>query len=164
MQDSDHLELENPTDLDDLKNTLHSIGDPTTDMDVDGLDDDDLEDGINEEELISDLPQELTQSYGTGVYDMPGYSAGGRTMRDRQSRYTEAEPYDLLLYVANWPAARTRHWRTLLQARAIENLCYVAGVNRIGRDGNNLDYDGHSAVATPQGEELLQAGTVAGVH
>ena len=80
------------------------------------------------------------------------------------SRYTAAEPYDLLVYVANWPAARTSHWRTLLQARAIENLCYVAGVNRIGRDGNNLDYDGHSAVATPQGDELIQAGTAPGIH
>ncbi len=80
------------------------------------------------------------------------------------SRYTAAEPYDLLLYVANWPAARHQHWRTLLQARAIENLAYVAGVNRIGRDGNNLDYNGHSAVVTPLGEELLQAGTISGVH
>lgn len=80
------------------------------------------------------------------------------------SRYTDSEPYDLLLYVANWPAARTSHWRTLLQARAIENLCYVAGVNRIGNDGNNLDYNGHSAVVTPQGHELLQAGSAGGVH
>lgn len=80
------------------------------------------------------------------------------------SRHTAAEPYDLLLYVANWPAARHLHWRTLLQARAIENLCYVAGVNRIGRDGNDLDYNGHSAVVSPLGEEVMQAGTVAGVH
>ena len=70
----------------------------------------------------------------------------------------------MLLYVANWPASRTSHWRTLLQARAIENQCYVIGVNRIGRDGNDLDYDGHSAVVNPQGEEALQAGTAAGVH
>lgn len=78
-------------------------------------------------------------------------------------RYTEAEPYDLLLVVANWPAARNQHWRTLLQARAIENLAYVAGVNRIGRDGNELDYLGHSAVVDPHGNEVLQAGTGAGV-
>jgi omega-amidase len=80
------------------------------------------------------------------------------------SRYTQAEPYDLLIYVANWPAPRNQHWRTLLQARAIENLAYVAGVNRIGRDGNNLDYVGHSAVVDPQGKEVLQAGAVAGVY
>jgi len=54
--------------------------------------------------------------------------------------------YDLLLYVANWSAARTHPWKTLLRARAIENLCYVAGLNRIGDDGNGLHYAGDSAV------------------
>ncbi len=78
-------------------------------------------------------------------------------------RYTKDEPYDLLLCVANWPAARNQHWRTLLQARAIENLAYVAGVNRIGIDGNSLDYLGHSAVVSPTGVETLQAGAEAGV-
>jgi omega-amidase len=80
------------------------------------------------------------------------------------SRYTQAEPYDLLVYVANWPAPRNHHWRALLQARAIENLAYVAGVNRIGRDGNNLDYAGHSAVVDPHGVEVVQAGAVGGVY
>ena len=51
-----------------------------------------------------------------------------------------------------------------MQARAIENLAYVAGVNRIGRDGNNLDYVGHSAVVDPHGNEVVQAGAVAGVY
>ena len=54
--------------------------------------------------------------------------------------------YDLLLYVANWPAARAYPWKTLLRARAIENLCYVAGLNRVGSDGNGLHYAGDSAV------------------
>jgi predicted amidohydrolase len=54
--------------------------------------------------------------------------------------------YDLALYVANWPAARAYPWKTLLRARAIENLCYVVGVNRVGTDGNGLDYSGDSAV------------------
>ena len=54
--------------------------------------------------------------------------------------------YDLLLYVANWPSARAYPWKTLLRARAIENLCYVAGLNRVGTDGNNLHYAGDSAV------------------
>ena len=79
-------------------------------------------------------------------------------------RYTQTEPYDLLLCVANWPAERNQHWRTLLQARAIENLAYVAGVNRIGVDGNNLEYLGHSAVVSPKGVELLQAAAAAGVY
>ena len=54
--------------------------------------------------------------------------------------------YDLLLYVANWPAARAWPWKTLLRARAIENLCFVAGLNRVGDDGNGLHYAGDSAV------------------
>ena len=54
--------------------------------------------------------------------------------------------YDLLLYVANWPSARAYPWKTLLRARAIENLCYVAGLNRVGEDGNGLHYSGDSAV------------------
>lgn len=54
--------------------------------------------------------------------------------------------YDLLIFVANWPAVRAYPWKTLLRARAIENLAYVAGVNRVGRDGNDIDYAGDSAV------------------
>ncbi len=73
-------------------------------------------------------------------------------------RHTAADPYDLLLFVANWPSARNQHWRTLLQARAIENLSYVAGVNRIGQDGRGVDYQGHSAVVDFSGREILQAG------
>jgi omega-amidase len=72
-------------------------------------------------------------------------------------RNTMAEPWDLMLVVANWPAPRAAHWRTLLQARAIENQGFVAGVNRIGRDGNGLDYAGGSVVVDPLGNELLQA-------
>lgn len=62
--------------------------------------------------------------------------------------------YDLLIYVANWPAARNIAWKTLLRARAIENISYVAGVNRIGTDGNNLPYSGDSAVIGPVGEYI----------
>lgn len=62
--------------------------------------------------------------------------------------------FDLLVYVANWPAARVQAWDALLKARAVENLCYAAGVNRVGRDGNNIEYNGHSAVYGPRGETL----------
>ncbi len=54
--------------------------------------------------------------------------------------------FDLQIYVANWPSARAYPWKTLLRARAIENLCYVVGVNRVGTDGNGLHYSGDSAV------------------
>jgi predicted amidohydrolase len=64
--------------------------------------------------------------------------------------------YDVLLYVANWPSKRTFHWKTLLQARAIENQCYTIGVNRIGIDGNNLIYSGSSAIYNGLGETLVE--------
>jgi predicted amidohydrolase len=70
---------------------------------------------------------------------------------------------DLLLYTANWPAARRQHWNRLLPARAIENLCYVAAVNRIGQDGKGHAYSGDSQVLDFQGDSLLQAGAEAGV-
>lgn len=56
------------------------------------------------------------------------------------------ENYDLLLYVANWPDKRVNAWDALLKARAIENMVYSVGVNRIGKDGNKLEYCGHSAI------------------
>jgi omega-amidase len=67
--------------------------------------------------------------------------------------------YDLSLFVANWPASRRQPWRTLLRARAIENLSYVIGVNRVGVDGNELPYAGDSAAIDPVGESLIELGT-----
>ena len=63
----------------------------------------------------------------------------------------EAE-YDLLMYVANWPERRSHAWKTLLQARAIENQSYVVGVNRVGNDGNNIYHSGDSMIVDPMGE------------
>jgi len=68
--------------------------------------------------------------------------------------------YDLLLYVANWPAPRASQWLALLRARAIENQCYVAGVNRIGIDGNDVPYAGGSGCFDPLGRRLVEAGEV----
>jgi predicted amidohydrolase len=65
--------------------------------------------------------------------------------------------YDLLLYVANWPSARAYPWKTLLRARAIENLCFVAGLNRVGNDGNGLHYSGDSAVIDFLGQPLSES-------
>ncbi|MEJ8801196.1 amidohydrolase [Pontibacter sp. H249] len=72
--------------------------------------------------------------------------------------------YDLLLYVANWPKVRSNAWSTLLQARAIENLAYVVGVNRVGTDGNNHPYSGNSAIVHPKGYHLLETSEVEGIH
>ncbi len=56
--------------------------------------------------------------------------------------------------IANWPDTRIEHWRTLLKARAIENQCYVVGVNRIGNDPK-LHYPGYSSVFDPMGNEII---------
>ena len=64
------------------------------------------------------------------------------------------EDYDVLLYVANWPAPRVHAWDTLLKARAIENMVYCVGLNRIGEDMNGLNYVGHSAVYDSLGETV----------
>ncbi|MEM0994817.1 MAG: amidohydrolase [Bacteroidota bacterium] len=68
-----------------------------------------------------------------------------------------AEDYDLLFYVANWPVKRSFHWKSLLLARAIENQAFVVGVNRVGLDGKGFYYTGDSCIVSPIGEYLFQA-------
>lgn len=63
-----------------------------------------------------------------------------------------APEYDVLINVANWPERRSTPWRALLQARAIENQCYVVGVNRVGNDGNDIYHSGDSSIIDPVGE------------
>ncbi len=63
--------------------------------------------------------------------------------------------YDVLLYVANWPANRSHTWRVLMMARAMENMCYVVGVNRIGSDDRGIEYTGDTAVVDSMGETLF---------
>lgn len=81
----------------------------------------------------------------------------------------ETTGYDLALYVANWPQVREHPWQILLQARAVENLCYVAGVNRVGEDGNGhrysgrsalIDFKGHSVKDFPAGEAFVETFTL----
>jgi predicted amidohydrolase len=75
-----------------------------------------------------------------------------RQQFDEQGNYE----YDVLVYVANWPEKRSTAWKSLLQARAIENQCYVVGVNRVGKDANDIIYSGDSMVIDPLGEILYQ--------
>jgi predicted amidohydrolase len=63
--------------------------------------------------------------------------------------------YDLLIYVANWPASRRKVWDALLKARALENMSYVCGVNRVGTDGNALPHNGGSILISPKGDTLI---------
>ncbi len=72
------------------------------------------------------------------------------------ARQGAEKEYDVLIYVANWPEKRSLAWKTLLQARAIENQCYVLGVNRVGEDGNGILYSGDSMIVDPLGEILYQ--------
>lgn len=79
-------------------------------------------------------------------------------LRNRYDRAAGRFDYDLLVFVANWPSARRHAWRTLLRARAIENLCCVVGVNRVGVDGNQLHYAGDSAALDFLGQPLAELG------
>lgn len=67
------------------------------------------------------------------------------------------DDYDVAIYVANWPKPRIHAWKTLLQARAIENMAYVIGLNRIGSDGNNYEYSGNSRLIDPMGEIIVDS-------
>jgi predicted amidohydrolase len=73
------------------------------------------------------------------------------------------EKYDLLIYVANWPKTRISAWDTLLKARAIENMSYTIGVNRLGTDGNTLEYVGHSQVVDFLGNYCIKPQEFEGV-
>lgn len=76
----------------------------------------------------------------------------------QSSPFTEMgnHPYDVLIYVANWPEKRSYAWKHLLIARAIENQCYVVGVNRVGTDGNGFHHSGNSCVINAMGEILFE--------
>lgn len=80
-------------------------------------------------------------------------------IRNRYDRAAARFDYDLLLFVANWPSPRRHAWRTLLRARAIENLSYCVGVNRVGVDGNQFAYAGDSAAIDYLGESLVELGS-----
>lgn len=79
-------------------------------------------------------------------------------LRNGYDRDAARFDYDLLIFVANWPAARRHAWSTLLRARAIENLTYCVGVNRVGVDGNDIAYAGDSVAVDPLGMPLAELG------
>lgn len=82
----------------------------------------------------------------------------------RQQSANGAPEYDVLIYVANWPERRSLAWKTLLQARAIENQCYVVGVNRVGDDGNQIHHSGDSSVIGPLGDILYTKNNAEDIH
>jgi predicted amidohydrolase len=89
-------------------------------------------------------------------YDLrfPVWSRQSPPLQFTEKESRDEVEYDILVYVANWPERRNHAWKTLLQARAIENQCYVIGVNRVGNDGSNIYHSGDSMVVNALGEVL----------
>lgn len=75
-------------------------------------------------------------------------------------RNDKNNPYDVLIFVANWPDKRIEHWDALLKARAIENQCYVIGVNRVGNDGNGVTHIGNTSIIHPFGNILYTSSDI----
>lgn len=95
---------------------------------------------------------------GTVITKVRGYQIGLSICYDLRFpelyRFYAKEKVHLIIDIANWPDTRIEHWRSLLKARAIENQCYVAGVNRVG-DDPKLHYTGFSSVFDPMGKEII---------
>ncbi|TBU98847.1 amidohydrolase [Stutzerimonas kirkiae] len=99
------------------------------------------------------------------LFELKGWQVRPLICYDLRFPVWSRDPHgtDLLIYTANWPAARRDAWNRLLPARAIENLCYVAAVNRVGSDGKGYPYSGDSQVLDFLGDPLLTAGDADGV-
>ncbi len=104
---------------------------------------------------MADEHTHFTQGKIAPIFELNGWRIKPQICYDLRfpvwSRNTEVA-YDVIFFVANWPKARITAWDTLLKARAIENSCYCIGVNRVGVDGNNKTYNGHSACYNFKGE------------
>jgi omega-amidase len=94
----------------------------------------------------------------TGIWNFKGFNILPLICYDLRFSYltyTKPNP-ELIIYSANWPVARIAHWKSLLTARAIENQCYVVGINRTGTDANGYEYPGASCIINPNGEYISQ--------
>lgn len=91
-------------------------------------------------------------------YDLrfPVWARQSSSANHEKAKSDKGFEYDIIIYVANWPERRSNVWKTLLQARAIENQCYTIGVNRVGLDGNNINHSGESMITDPLGNVLYQ--------
>jgi predicted amidohydrolase len=118
-------------------------------------------DFYNKRHLFSLVGEEKVYTKGTSkiIIDYKGWKICPQICYDLRfpAFVRNHEEYDLLIYVANWPKVRTHAWNSLLKARAIENLCYVVSVNRIGFDDNNHEYEGSSQIIDELGNIILNA-------
>jgi len=102
------------------------------------------------------------KTYEAGInrttFDIDDFSIQPLICYDLRFPYisTNKQPVDLIIYAANWPKTRVSHWRSLLVARAIENQCYVIGVNRTGEDYNGYHYPGASMIVDYNGEIVVE--------
>jgi omega-amidase len=96
-------------------------------------------------------------------YDLR-FPVWARQAASHSSDGENAPEFDVLIYVANWPERRVHAWKTLLIARAIENQCYVIGVNRTGTDGNGIYHSGNSMVIDAMGEVLVDKENEEAIH
>ena len=101
--------------------------------------------------------EHYTKGSNLGIFEYKGWKICSRICYDlrfpvwSRNKYN----YDLLIYVANWPKQRIQAWDSLLKARAIENMCYCIGVNRVGIDGNNKSYPGHTTFFNYLGDKIV---------
>lgn len=112
----------------------------------------------DDKEIVSEVSDPTTSmGAGAGAQSVDIFPSPERTNDEDGSVAINQVPvpeYDVLLYVANWPERRNHAWKTLLQARAIENQSFVVGVNRVGNDGNDIYYSGDSMIVDPMGTVL----------
>ncbi len=108
----------------------------------------------------------LTKGNSLPVFEYKGWKIKPLICYDLRFPVTSRNTsnYDVIICIANWPKARIEAWDALLKARAIENLCYVVGVNRVGSDANNLEYSGHSCVYNPLGKALMEVLEIADIQ
>jgi len=108
--------------------------------------------------ILSDEPKHFTAGAERKQFEWRGWKIKPIICYDLRfpewSRNNYTNHYDLLICAASWPSVRSDIWLTLLKARAIENQCYVVGVNRVGTDGNGLQHKGDSIVYGPKGETI----------
>lgn len=108
----------------------------------------------------SDEDKNYTRGTETVITDIEGWNTGLSICYDLRFpelyRMYGKKRVELIVVIASWPVARIEHWKALLKARAIENQCYVAGVNRVGNDVN-LKYNGFSSIYDPMGSEVISS-------
>lgn len=111
--------------------------------------------------ILSEEAKQLTPGESKSIVDIQGWKICPMICYDLRfpvwARNLNLE-YDCLVYTANWPSKRIDQWEVMLKSRAIENQSYVLGLNRIGEDGNDIDYNGHSLAVNFDGMTIKQAG------